>query len=126
MRLRTPVPMWHVQSPTMFPGVCAILPQAGARHPHGYIDTGRTHPHTGERFYVSMLALSMMAEAVGYRRSSAGPDAKRVAGLEARVAELEAEVAERDEQLAAVHTLKQAGYAPAKRVGRPPKEKAVA
>lgn len=126
MRLRTPVPMWLVQSPTMFPGVCSILPQAGARHPHGYIDTGRTHPQTGERFYVSVLALSMMAEALGYRRSSAPPDAKRVEALEARVSELEAEVAERDEQLAAVHTLKQAGYAPSKRVGRPPREKVVA
>lgn len=126
MRLRTQVPMWLVQSPTMFPGVCSILPQAGARHPHGYIDTGRTHPQTGERIYISVLAFSMIADALGYRRSSKAPDAKRVESLEARVAELEAQVAERDEQLAAVHTLKQAGYAPSKRVGRPPKEKAVA
>lgn len=125
MRLKTQVPMWHVPSPTMFPGVCAILPQAGARHPAGYIDTGRTHPGSGERVYISVLALVMMAEAFGYRRGPA-PDRKRIEVLEARVAELEAEVKDRDVQLEAVHVLKRGGFGTSAKPGRPPKAKAVA
>lgn len=112
-----------VQQPSQFPGVCAVLPTVGGRHPAGYFDTGQTNPATAERTYVSVAAVVMMAEMLGFRRGQA-PDTARVRRLEARVAELEADVAARDEQLAAVHTLKRGGMVAAAKTG--PKAKAAA
>jgi hypothetical protein len=90
----------------------------------GFIDTGYDLHGWDPHVYVSVLAVQEMARMIGWvPPGTVSGNAAEAARLEARIAELETDIAEKDAQLAAVHTLKQAGYAPSKRVGRPPKEK---
>lgn len=105
----------------LYPARCAVFPHLGGTHPLGYVDTFQNTP-SGERVYVSLYALGILAEAVGYRRS--GDESAVLAEnkmLAARVAELEMSLARAQDAVAAVQVLKQAGFAQAKPPGRPRK-----
>lgn len=105
----------------LYPARCSVLPHLGGNHASGYLDTFQNTP-SGERVYVSLYAVGVMAEMVGYVR--AGDESAVLAdnkSLTARVAELEAELAAARESLDAVRVLKQAGFAQANPVGRPKK-----
>lgn len=104
-----------------FPGRCAALPQLGGTHPLGYFDTGN-RTLSGDHLYVSVVAVQMMAEAMGYKR--AGDEsgmAAQVSRLSGRVGQLESSLAEAQRTVEAVRVLKQAGFAQANPVGRPKK-----
>lgn len=115
--------MRWVQAAAQRPHKCAVLPMVGnSNAAGGFIDTGYDLHGWDPHVYVSVLAVQEMARMIGW--VAPGTVTGRAAEseeLKARVEALEQEVAERDVQLAAVHMLKQAGYMPAKRVGRPPK-----
>lgn len=105
----------------LYPARCSVFPHLGGSHAAGYIDTFQNTP-SGERVYVSLYAVGVMAEAVGYVRAG---DESAVLGenrtLRARVAELEAELAAVSESLGAVQVLKQAGFTQSRPPGRPRK-----
>jgi hypothetical protein len=105
----------------LYPARCAVFPQLGGTHPLGYVDTFQDTP-SGERVYVSVYALGVLAESVGYVR--AGDESAVLAenrSLAERVGVLERELAEASESLGAVRVLKQAGFAQANPPGRPRK-----
>lgn len=105
----------------LYPARCAVFPQLGGTHPLGYVDTFQNTP-SGERVYVSLYALGVLAEAVGYRRS--GDESAVLAenkALTARVKSLEDQLERAEASVAAVQVLKQSGFAQAKPPGRPRK-----
>jgi hypothetical protein len=114
-------PRW-VQRCDLYPARCAILPQLGGSHPAGYIDTG-VDRHTGERVYISIIALDHMAVQCGYRRGPTvlPPTVRELEQMRAELAGAREDVATLQARLDAIHTLKLGGAVEAAKPGRPRK-----
>jgi hypothetical protein len=98
--------MRWVEACRLYPARCSVLPQLGGNHPAGYVDTGQD-TLSGERVYVSRVAVDMMAASLGYRRPG---DETATRGenerLKARVAELEQQAGENARVVEAAQTLR--------------------
>lgn len=115
--------MRFVERAEIRPMHCAVHPTLGARHRGGYIDTGTDLPGFDNRVYVSVEAVENLAKFVGHPSKVEHAEAlARVEELERRCADLEQQLAEADKELGAVYTLRQKGWAPSKKPGRPPKQ----
>lgn len=110
-----------VDQARLYPARCSVLPQVGAAHQLGYIDTGQDTP-SGERVYISIAAVNLIADACGFQRpGDVHPREAELKRLRARVSELEAELARKSEALDAVYVLKRDGFGTSRKPGRPPK-----
>jgi hypothetical protein len=113
-----------VERASIRPMRCAVLPQIGANHPRGFVDTGsELFGGLDNHVYVSVVAVEEMARMVGWvpQRERKQVEAERDEALE-RVAELEAELEDAHRNLDAVDQLVSAGYVSRKKPGRPRKE----
>lgn len=111
-----------VDRPFCRPMRCAATPFLGQTSPGRWVDTGSELPGFDNHVYLHEQSVYAAARLLGFPERSDYREAcdARDAAV-ARVAELEAELAEKSRALEAVHTLRRAGFQPAKKPGRPPK-----
>ena len=116
--------MRWVECAAIRPQRCAVIPFIGASHEKGFIDTGSELQGFDNHVYVSVVAVEEMARFIGWAppHDTAGKD-REIAEKDRRIADLEAQLAEADNELNAVHVLKGKGWTPARKPGRPPKQK---
>lgn len=109
--------MQRVDRPTIDPAKCAVLLKTD--DPVGWIDTGIDLTGFDPHVYVSHGAVREMARLFGYLtpEESVALMTERDE-LAARVGELELELEEKSSEVAAVYTLKNAGFVQGAKPGR--------
>lgn len=101
---------------------CAAIPYLGQTSPGRWVDTGSELPGYDNHVYLHEQSVYEMARLLGfpergeYRQACHDRDA-----AEARVRVLERDLDEARQALDAVHVLKQNGFTPARKPGRPSK-----
>lgn len=112
--------MRFVPTAAVYPHRCAALPQIGANHPDGYIDTGSEMLPGGldQRVQISVVAVREMARLIGWVPSEELEALQEtVDRLAARVDELEGELSDAETVIDAVHVLKAKGYSAQRKPG---------
>lgn len=104
--------MRWVQQAAIRPHRCAVVPFLGnSSTRRGFIDTGQDLPGWDNHVYISVEAVEEMARMVGWTPPGVAAEAQRqTEKANVRVEEHEARIAELEEQLAAVETLRNAGF----------------
>ena len=103
---------------------CAVLPQLGARHVKGYVDTGSRVGPTEEQVYVSIEALEILSHKFldVVRRDELKQAQDRITDLEHKLRAAEDELREADKFAeAAEYTLGRFGQHVRNKPGRKPK-----
>jgi hypothetical protein len=115
--------MRWVPAAAVRPNRCAFIPFIGSHHPRGFFDFGTEIMAFDGHAYCSVVAAEQMAAAMGWAPAGDSFALKqRVRELEDQVAQKADEMAALQAQVDAVHTLRQAGYEPARKPGRPRKQ----
>lgn len=111
-----------VQAAQARPHRCSFIPFIGGHQAKGFFDFGTEIMAFDGHAYCSVVAAEQMAAAMGWAPAGDAANLKaKVVELELAVAQARDETAALQAQLDAVHVLKQAGYQPSRKVGRPPK-----
>ena len=119
--------MRFVEKAVINPMRCAVLPQIGANHDQGYIDSGSEMIASGrdQHVYVSVVAVREMARLLGF------PSPEEFAEVEsdrdaiaAELADAQEDLAKADTYLDAIDVIESRGFATRRKTGRPPKRAA--
>jgi RIO-like serine/threonine protein kinase len=115
--------MRFVESAPIYPSRCAVLPQIGANHPKGYIDTQSEIVSSGKdsHVYVSVVAVEEMARKLKWHSPETVDELERtLESYKHRVAQLEDEVDGLNKDFDAIEQLQSRGYQARKKPGRKP------
>lgn len=104
---------------------CAALPYLGQTAGGRWVDTGSEMPGFDNHVYLHESSVYEAARLLGYPdRGEYIAVKQRADEAEARVAEVEAELEAKTEVVDAIYALRNNGFAPTVKPGRPPREKA--
>jgi RIO-like serine/threonine protein kinase len=112
-----------VESAPIYPSRCAVLPQIGANHPKGYIDTQSEIVSSGKdsHVYVSVVAVEEMARKLKWHSPETVDELERtLESYKHRVAQLEDEVDGLNKDFDAIEQLQSRGYQARRKPGRKP------